>query len=58
MHDIIQTITQISKDQRTKFISFAVPYLENITDGRQRIYILQAISLIPEEESPKSSISW
>ena len=30
-----------------------MPYLENITNGRQRAAIVQAISLIPEEERTK-----
>ena len=50
MHDIIQTITQISKDQRTKVISLAASYLENITDVKKLAAILQTIALIPEEE--------
>ena len=57
MVSINTTIEQIPAAQRTKVISTAVPYLENITNGYLRASILLAISLIPEEQRSSDLIN-
>ena len=56
MLSIYDIIYEIPDEQRTQVI-LALPYLENITDGRERAAILVTLSRIPERERSSDVIN-